>query len=48
MASDLIILAAAISIFFGALIIAFPRLLNYLVGFYLIIAGVIVLFRNFI
>jgi hypothetical protein len=35
------VIAPIMSIVFGVLILIFPRILNYLVAFYLIIAGVV-------
>lgn len=36
-----------ISLIFGVLILVFPRLLNYIVGFYLIIVGILGLVSYF-
>lgn len=36
-----------ISIIFGILILVFPRLLNYMVGIYLLIIGILGLFNSF-
>lgn len=48
MAYEFQIIQGMISIIFGVLVLIYPRLLNYIVGLYFILSGIVLLLMRFL